>query len=628
MLRSRRLLLAPFLLLSLVAARHRAVPSHFAGPDIPRDIFSHAEPDKIVTRHVTLDLTVDFDAKIVHGTARLDVVNLKGVTQLVLDTRGLDIASVTLDDGTAATFSLGPTGIPGQALTIDVKPDTKSVTIAYASRPTADGLFWNSAEQSYGRVAPYLYSQNEPDFARSWIPLQDTPTVRVTYDATIRVPAGMLALMSAENPTATNDTGVYTFRMPERIPSYLIALAVGRLEFRPLDERTGVYAEPELIEDAVWDLQYLPEMVDVAEDLVLPYPFGRYDLLLMPPTYIAGGMEHPRLNFVDPFSITAQNHPEHPLPSTLVAHELAHSWAGDRTTLGTWHDVWLNEGITSYLTLRIIEEMSGRERAEYNWYRDRRAYQSYADRATADFTKLHRPFRPTETPSVNFGSTSYTKGALFIEMLEQRLGRATFDAFLRDWFTRNAWRAVDDRAFLALLRAWAPDDVEPSLELDKWVYEPGLPSSVTAPVTSRLNDKVSAQVIRFRAGTPMAQLDTAGWTDVEIDLFLSLTNRALNGRMAEVDAHWHLSERTGPNINWLIFVIETNYTPGEAGLERVLMRGGNNNTILTLYEEMATASPAWLQKAKAFFERAQNRYEPFVRSSVAATLARFSKAAA
>ncbi|HEX7150997.1 MAG TPA: M1 family aminopeptidase/hydrolase [Thermoanaerobaculia bacterium] len=625
----RRLILTPFLLLFLVAARGRVVAPHFPDAHIARDIFTYSEPDKIRTRHLTLDLTVDFETQRVHGTVKLDLENLTGTNKLILDTRDLDIATVTLDDGSAAPFTLGGNSILGQALSIDIKPTTKSVSIAYASRPTADGLWWNTAEQSYGRVAPYLYSQNEADSGRSWIPMQDTPRVRLTFDATLRVPPGMLALMGAENPTETNESGVYTFRMRDDIPSYLIAIAVGRLEFRALDERTGVYAEPELIEDAEWDLQYLPEMVDTAERMLTPYPFGRYDLLLMPPTYIAGGMEHPRLNFVNPFSITNLNRSADPLPSTLVAHELAHSWSGNLVTLGTWHDVWLNEGITSYLTLRIIEEMSGFDRAEYNWYRDRRSFIGYADRAPdPNMTKLHRPFRTGEGPNWNFGAAAYTKGQLFIETLEQLMGRPTLDAFLRDWFTRYAWKNVDDQMFIERIKAWAPDAIEPSLQLEEWIYAAGLPDNHTATRTSRIYDKVLAQTIRFRADTPMAQLDTTGWTDIEIDLFLSLANREVVERMAEVDAYWNLTARPTPPLNWLIFAIQGNYAPAEPALERMLARGGGNSTIAILYDEMVYTSPAWVQKAKGYFERFGGRYEGSVRADIAAKLARFSKMAA
>src|SRR5688572_1402026 len=574
--RTARLLVAVLALAFSVAARPRIVhPGHLPPTleGLPPDVYSWAQPADVLVRHIDLDLTIDFEARIIRGAATLEIQNLRGVRILVLDTNRLSIESITRDGGQPALWSIEPPGPFGAPLTIGIEPSTRRVTIHYSTTPGAAGLHWNTAEQTYGRTHPYLYTQNEAIDARGWIPLQDTPAVRMTYDATVRVPPGLLALMSAENPKETAADGVYRFSMRTPIPSYLIALAVARLEFRAFDERSGVYAEPELISDAAYELQYLSRMIEVAEEIAGAYPWGRYDLLMMPPTYIIGGMEHPRLNFINPSSIT-RNHPIPVLPSTLIAHELAHSWAGDLVTLASWADVWLNEGITSYLELRIIEEMSGPRRAEYEWFSDRRGFADLAQQTTSpETTILHRQTSHSDHPDGFFTAAAYVKGALFMRTIEELTGRPALDQFLRDYFASFRLRWVDDVQFLSLLRSSLPET--DALPLEEWIYSPGLPASAGAPQTSVLYDEVLTRANAFRGGAPASS--PASWTILEQDLFLNLIGSAAYPRMLELESAFVLSSRATPPLVWLTHSIRANYGPGLTAVERILMRGGPNS---------------------------------------------------
>ncbi|HYI13477.1 MAG TPA: M1 family aminopeptidase/hydrolase [Thermoanaerobaculia bacterium] len=624
-----RFSLAVVSLLFLVAARHRAVqhPAGWPLTEPPRDIFTFSQPALVTTKHLALDLTVDFESRRLHGSARLDIENLAGTRTLVLDTYQLDVSSVTLDGGTAATWSFGATGTYGRPLNISIEPATRSVTVHYSSSADAPGLFWNTAEQSYGRQQPYLYSLNEPVGARSWIPSQDTPAVRSTYEAVIHAPHGLMAVMSAaDNPVAVNDTGVYRFTMPYRIPVYLVAIAVGRLEFHPFDERTGVYAEPELIDAAAWELAYLPEMVDAAERIAGEYPFERYDLLLAPPTFVAGGMEHPMLNIVQPFSVVSGNRPAILQPSSLVAHELAHSWAGDATTLATWNDVWLNEGITSYLTIRILEELSGDEVAELQWFNSRRSYEGYAQSNPAE-SVLHRnvPY-----PGAGFDSTGYTKGALFTKMLEDTIGREPFDHFLRRYFQIFKYRWVDDQNFTALLRELVLDGrpgLEDELQLSTWLYSPGLPSNTTAATSSAIHARALARSQQFTTGRPIAELAPATWTPEEITLFLQLSSaQVVRSRMAEIDAALNLSSRTAAPFAWLVHAMYARYEPATPAIERAVLRGGPNGTILSLYTSLLNAGQR--DRALALFAQARDRYADNVERQLEAMLGLNGAAAA
>ena len=617
--RPSRLLIALLAFVSLTAARPRAVSPGEPHPPLaglPVDVYSAARPAEVTVRHVDLDLTVDFDSRTLRGTAALRIQNLADARTLTLDTEGLTIEAVTLDDGQPALWSFGATNAFGAPMTIGIQPSTRRVTIAYSTSPTASGLHWNTPAQTLGRNYPYLYTQNEPISARSWIPIQDTPAVRMTYDATIRTSPELLALMSAVNPTRRNETGVYRFSMPTPVPAYLISLAVARLEFRELGSRGGVYAEPELIDDAAWELQYLPEMIEVAEAIAGPYPFGRYDLLMMPPTYIVGGMEHPRLNFINP-GIISGNRPAQPLPSTLIAHELAHSWAGNQTTLATWADVWLNEGITSYLEARIIEEMSGVRRADYGWFNARRSFADLAQNTRVpESTTMHRVTGPSVHPVGFFNSAAYVKGALFMRMLEDELSREALDDFLRRYFARFRFRWVDDAGFIESLRALAlrgDGELEARLRLAEWIYEPGLPANVTAPASSALFDEVMQEVDRFRNGAPVPH--PSHWTSVEYDLFISSLGTSADARMAELDAAYILSSRPTPPFGWLTHSARNRYAPGLVAVDRYLMRGGPNGGVVFLYRILAETEEG-RAIGRQIFDRAKDRYLPSVRSQI------------
>src|SRR4051794_5824957 len=323
-----------------------------------RDIHSFSRPDEASIKHLALDLTVDFDRQQLSGTARLDLDN-RGARELVLDTNGLTVAKVTAD-GAPAAFTLGdPVKYLGQALTIGITAETKSVSIDYTTSPDAAAVQWLSPEQTAGGKHPFLFTQSQAILARTWVPCQDSPGVRMTYEATVRVPRGLLAVMSAENPTETSADGVYRFRMPQPIPSYLLALSVGDLAFRPLGRNSGVYAEKPVVEAAAYELADTQKMIDAAEQLYGPYRWGQYDILVLPPSFPFGGMENPRLTFATPTILAG----DRSLVS-LVAHELAHSWSGNLVTNATWNDFWLNEGFTVYFERRIMEAVYGRDYSE------------------------------------------------------------------------------------------------------------------------------------------------------------------------------------------------------------------------------------------------------------------------
>jgi leukotriene-A4 hydrolase len=329
-----------------------------------QDFHSYANPAAVRVRHVDLDWNVLFDQKMLKGTAVLTVDRMSLNEPLILDTRDLNIEKVeTSADGRSylpATFTIGANDkILGAPLTIPLPAKATRVRINYSTSPGASGMQWLEPAQTAGKKEPFVFTQSQAIHARSWIPLQDTPAVRVTYTARVRTPRQLIAVMSAENLSGAARDGAYSFRMRQPIPSYLIALAVGDLRFQRLGPRTGVYAEPSVIGLAAKELSDTEKMVVATERLYGPYRWGRYDILVLPPSFPYGGMENPRLTFATPTILAGDKS-----LVSLVAHELAHSWSGNLVTNATWRDFWLNEGFTTYLERRILEAVYGHAREE------------------------------------------------------------------------------------------------------------------------------------------------------------------------------------------------------------------------------------------------------------------------
>ncbi|HEY1005675.1 MAG TPA: M1 family aminopeptidase/hydrolase, partial [Sphingobacteriaceae bacterium] len=455
---------------------------HSKQPAGVHDPHSFSKPEQARVTHLDLDLRVDFTKKQISGKASWKIRSSENAREIIFDTRGLTVSKVTADDQEAAYRFGKEVKYLGRALIVNIRPGTRNVTIWYTTPPDAAALQWLEPQQTAGKKHPFLFTQSQAILARTWIPCQDSPSVRFTYSATVNVPGNLMAVMSAVNPTEKNPGGVYRFRQSKPIPSYLMALAAGDLVFRPVGRRTGVYAEPATTKQAAWEFADMEKMVEAAEELYGPYQWGRYDVLVLPPSFPFGGMENPMLTFATPTVLAG----DRSLVS-LIAHELAHSWSGNLVTNATWNDFWLNEGFTNYFERRILEEVYGADYAQMQEFLGRqdlvKAVESYGPenpdtRLKADFTG--------RDPDEGVSDIAYEKGYSFLRTIEETAGRERFDDFLKKYFDRHAFGSVTTEDFLKDLN----EDLiredkafSDSLDVNAWVYEPGLPANIP-PVSS------------------------------------------------------------------------------------------------------------------------------------------------
>ncbi|QDA61787.1 M1 family metallopeptidase [Hymenobacter jejuensis] len=583
------------------------------------DPHTHAQPADAVVRHLELNLVVDFESRSLSGYATWQFQKFGAASELVLDARDLDVEAVLLGGptGEPTTFELGPSDpVLGQSLRIAIRPDTTAVTVRYRTTPGAAALQWLPPEQTAGRQHPFLFTQSQAILARTWLPCQDSPGVRFTCEASVRVPAKLLALMSAENPQALNPSGQYHFRMEQPIPAYLMALAVGDLAFAPLSSRTGIYAEPTTLPASTYEFADLERMVAAAEDLYGAYRWERYDLLVLPPSFPFGGMENPRLTFVTPTILTGDRS-----LTSLVAHELAHSWSGNLVTNATWDDFWLNEGFTVYFERRIMEKLYGRPYSDMLQVLGHTALLHTIEElgSKSKDTHLHLDLAGRD-PDEGLNEIAYEKGDYLLLTLETLVGRARLDAFIKEYFTSHSFQSMDTASFIGYLRRELLDKepgLEEKLQLDAWVNQPGIPA-VAPRVASVRFEAVEATLQSWLHGTPAAVLDTTGWSSHEWTHFLQgLPNNLSINQLLDLDTAFGFTQSGNAEIltAWFPKAIAAGYHPVDEAVHRFLVRVGRRKFLVPLYKALL-ATPGGRERAQAIYAEARPNYHSVATSTL------------
>lgn len=574
------------------------------------DSHTYANPEKGKINHLNLAIEVDFDEQIIHGEAKYSISNHQ--KQIIFDTYDLIISAVSVD-GKEIPFELGPKdAVKGQALIVPVEPTSSKVAIQYKTAKNAKALLWLTPEQTASKTHPFLFTQSQAILARSWIPIQDSPGIRFTYNAKVTVPEGMMAVMSAENDTLPHKNGVYEFEMKQAIPAYLMALAVGNLEFKAISERAGVFAEPNMIEKSVAEFNQVEDMIVAAEALYGPYVWERYDIIVLPPSFPFGGMENPRLTFATPTIIAG----DQSLVS-LIAHELAHSWSGNLVTNSTWNDFWLNEGFTVYFERRIMEAIEGKTYADML---EVLGYQDLVDEVT-DIGEKHPDTHlklelKERDPDEGMTDIAYEKGYFFLRMLENHVGRAKLDDFLRQYFKKYAFKVMDTEGFLNVLYTYFPSvkQQKEQLLIQEWIYGPGIPENCPVPSSIRF-EQVDLALVQFTSTMTTENLSTDNWSTHEWLYFLrglaqDITDeKKLLTAVKRLDQAYALTESGNNEIlaAWFQLTIKAGYAPANGRIRTFLIEVGRRKFLTPTYKALieADSSKKWAQE---IYELARPNY--------------------
>ncbi|MXO03691.1 hydrolase/aminopeptidase [Flavobacterium sp. HBTb2-11-1] len=573
------------------------------------DEHSYSKPELAVVKHLDLDIKVDFDTQTISGKASWTIDNISKGNEIIFDENTLNITKVTLGDEEKETkFELGAaTEFHGKPLHITIEPNTTKVNIYYNTTKDGVALQWLKPEQTADKKKPFVFSQGESVWSRTWIPCQDSPGIRFTYNAKVTVPKDLLAVMSAVNPQKKNDTGVYTFKQDKAIPSYLMAIAVGDIEFQAIDNRTGVYAEPSVLKSAAYEFAELGKMVNAAEKLYGPYRWGRYDVLVLPPSFPYGGMENPNLTFLTPGVLAGDRS-----LTSLLAHELGHSWSGNLVTNATWDDIWLNEGFTTYVEHRIGEAIFGKKEFDMqNVITNKELTDNVAEYGDTNPDTRLKVSLTGRNPDDGISMIPYVKGYSFLRVIENAVGRDKFDPFIKNYFDSHAFQSITTEDFVKYLNEnliKGDKALADKIQLDNWIYKPGIASNIV-PVSSAEFDAIDAIQKSWRE-TGVAGLSKKITTTAEKQHFIDHLPADITAKeMEAIDKEFNFTK--GGNFiikrQWFVQAIRHQYKAADPAIEQFLIGSSRTGSVMMLYKEMVK-TPEGKVWAKKVFDKAKSGY--------------------
>lgn len=571
-----------------------------------QDPHSFAEPEDAIVTHLNLDLSVDFNTKTLFGYAEWTIHNKSQTNRMFFDTKDLTIERVTID-GNETDFAVHEAKpFIGSALEIIINGNTNLVKIYYTTSPEAAAVQWLNPSQTAGGK-PFLFTQSQAILARTWIPCQDSPGIRFSYSAHVKTPNGFLALMSATNPQEKNHSGNYTFMQPHAIPAYLMALAVGDLEFKPVGSRTGVYAEPIDLDPSVYEFADMESMLETCESLYGEYPWGRYDLLVLPPSFPFGGMENPCLTFCTPTILAGDRS-----LTSLVAHELAHSWSGNLVTNSTWNDFWLNEGFTMYVERRIMEALYGESYVDMMVVLGRQDLQNTIEDLGADSpdTCLFLNLKDRD-PDDGMNLIAYEKGFFMLKHVANTIGKENFDAFLKKYFATFGFKGMDTERFITYFNqeiVKGDTALEARLGIKDWIFKPNLPETCPAVHSARF-DAVDEAVTAWGQGTFKIE-STKDWSTHEWLRFIrNLPQTMEQDEMEKLDATFRFTASQNCEIAaaWFVHVIRNRYEVGYDALHQFLCKVGRRKFLSPLYKELMKTEEG-AEIAKDIYKEARPNY--------------------
>lgn len=625
-----KLFFSLFLVISLISSCSTNELEKKSTSTIPVKNHSFSNVDSIYTKHLHLDLKVDFMERKINGVARHQMIN-SGTKRAIFDIKGLKILKVTtgdVNDETNRKYEIGKetnNKILGKPLIVDIDKNTAFVNIYYETTKESEALDWLDSTLTSSKEKPFLYTQGQAILTRTWIPIQDVPSNRITYSADLSVPTDLLAVMSASNPKSKNKEGIYHFEMKQAIPCYLIALAVGDLVYGDLGNQTGVYCEPELLDDCMYEFKELPDMMKVAEYLYGEYAWEQYDLLILPYSFPFGGMENPRLTFANPTLIAG----DRSLVS-VIAHELAHSWSGNLVTNETWNDFWLNEGFTVYFENRIMEEIIGKSRADdlalIEFFELEEELERISKSAHPEDAHLFLNLEGRD-PDDGMTDVAYVKGAFFLKTLENRVGRDKMDVFLQSYFNHFKFTSVNTEKFVAYLEKELLKKYDIYFNYKEWIYEAGIPANALLIESKGFERmKLMAEDISKHKLSELENKFTPDDRDTYsvqewLTFIRHLPSNISTERMKVLDESLHISAWTNAEIQfeWYLKAISSNYTPAYPYLSAFLEKVGRRKFILPLYEALYN-NEATKEKALSWFDNYKQNYHAVSSKSIARAL--------
>ncbi len=588
---------------------------------------SHSDPHSYTdlsqgrVQSMDIDLAVNFSDRTINGNAVFHLAAAAG-GPLDLDTRDLNIVSAQDASGKAIGFELAEADeVIGSRLRVSLPQGAEKFSVQFITSPEASALQWLEPAQTAGGKHPYLFSQCQAIHARSVMPCQDSPLARFTFNCSMTVPEELTVVMAAApgEKSASEQSGMttYNFAMPQSIPPYLFAFAVGNITAKELGPRSTCYTEPEMMEKSAWEFAEVDRMLLAAEEIFGPYLWDRFDFLVMPPSFPYGGMENPRLTFLTPTLLAGDRS-----LVNVLAHELAHSWTGNLVTNASINDFWLNEGFTVWAERRILENMEGLEAKSLSAAIGRNglmeAMNSFGK--GSELTKLEINGEGKD-PDEFYSLVPYEKGFLFVALLEETVGREKMDVFVKKYIEHFAFTSLTTAQFEEFLNAELPGVAE-QMGAEEWIHQPDLPANAPVFASARL-EMLEGLARTWSDGARPEVADAAKWTPEDWQIFL----QALPGKLTTEDCAWlndnfKLNEQGNSEIlcNWLQIAINSSFEPAYDRAASFLGEVGRMKYLKPLFNALHCNANTRDLAAKVFAKNADS-YHPIARGGLERVLA-------
>ncbi|HXV12662.1 MAG TPA: M1 family aminopeptidase [Candidatus Krumholzibacteria bacterium] len=443
------------------------------------------------TEHTSLDLDIDLQARRVAGHVTHTVRALRSdLSEVRMNCVELMIDSVTVDGrrarfeypvsaGQSTSWLAGASaGTADDQLAVICDPPLARgaqarVSVYYSGTPEI-GLYWIRPEKGIPDKRYEVWSQGEGEDNRYWIPCNDYPNDKATFEGRFRVAKGYTAISNG-TLMGTREVGGKTefhWKLEEPQVSYLIMLAVA--EYKVLEQKAGTIPLPYVVPPGTDDATILrgygltPDMMDYFEkEIGIPYPFSKYAQVVVQ-DYIYGGMENTTATVMNMRTLYDERAELTRTEQNLVAHELAHQWWGDMVTCREWSHMWLNEGFATYYAYLYKEHRDGDDAFRYQMR------QAHNDVIKADDAEP-RPmvvdfFNRTDARN---NALVYVKGASLLHMLRAYLGDDLYRETIRHYGEENKHDVVETQDLMRAVREVTGENLDWFFE--QWAFLAGHP---------------------------------------------------------------------------------------------------------------------------------------------------------
>ena len=610
------------------------------------DVSTYSNFDKICQKSLYLEVTLDFPSKTLFGsvTSTYEYID-KNEKYLILDLNGPQIRRVSFIErkkifplefeiisnvpdkktlGTPLKITLPSFG--------QIIPNELKIKIEFSTNENCSAIQFLKKEQTHSKKYPFMFTQSYAILCRSLFPCQDTPSAKVfvTAKTFIDPPYRMLfsGLPKSIYWDANREKNVIVYKQKINIPTYLISFAAGKLSYEKISERSGIYAEDELIQIAKNEFTNIENYLKKAEEYFdIKYDWQEFNILILPFSFPYRGMENPNLTFLSPSLLTGDGSLSH-----LIGNEISHSWTGNLVTNKNWENLWINEGFTKFIERKLDgmifgEDMENLEAMIGNYELENDVEMLGEDN---NYTQLMPNYEGVD-PDDCFSTVPYEKGFQFLLYLESLVGKEAFQNIMQEYIKKYAYMSVDYNAFKEVYEDYVTDNTEGEegknilndIDWDNWLYSKGKPFA-EFNFSSSLSEEAIQFAEKYLSKKANYDGDYETFKNWHTNIKIYFLNYIMNN-IKKVDDKVYKNLRDNLKLNqedynmeikylWYQIALKTKHDEVIPSIKKMLLATGCIKYIKPLYS-------VWYEfnkkDAKSFFDKNKNLYHPVTQKNVA-----------